>query len=323
MDKDPVKMQPSSVARKKLEIEDRYGPWTAHNIQLHNDLYTIGPDIVGGSEVRLQQVSQVVSDMVHVPIDQLRVLDLGALEGLFSVEFARRGATVVAIEGREANLEKIRFAKEVFGLDRLDLRLEDVRGLDRARHGEFDVVLCLGLLYHLDVPDVFVLLERMREVCRYVTVIETRVHRFPTARRDYQGRTYWGVVGDEPPAHTPPLSREALWSSIGNPQSFELTRTSLCNALADVGYSSVVECHVPPWLTEEPRGTFLAFARLRQSIVVAPGLNERVPDRLVEPTAPLSVVFRRHAVYEHVRDLIPRPLRRFLKRLGSAFTRSP
>jgi hypothetical protein len=101
-------MEASELAKTKVEVEDRYGPWTAHNIQLADDLFTIGPGIVGGSEVRLQQIVQVVTDVARAPIEQLSVLDLGALEGLFAVEFARRGATVVAVEGREANLEKIR-----------------------------------------------------------------------------------------------------------------------------------------------------------------------------------------------------------------------
>jgi SAM-dependent methyltransferase len=315
-------METAEAARRKREIEGRYGLWTAHNIQLRDDLYTIGSDVVGGSEVRLQQIVQLVRDVAQAPIDRLRVLDLGALEGLFSVEFARRGSTVVAIEGREANLEKIRFAKEVLELDRLELRLEDVRGLDRRHHGEFDVVLCLGLLYHLNAPDVFVLLERMREVCRCVTVIDTRVHRYPRVRRYYRGRSYWGVVGFEPPSGTPPLSRTALWSSIGNPESFELTRPSLCNALADAGYSSVVEAFVPPYLADEPRGTFMAFKRPRQSILTAPALNERVGDRLPEAPTPLTVALLRHPAYRFVRSLVPKSLKGRLKQVGLRLTRS-
>jgi hypothetical protein len=260
--------------------------------------------------------------MAHGPIEQLRVLDLGALEGLFALEFARRGASVLAIEGREANIEKIRFAKEVLELDRLELRLEDVRGLQRGLHGEFDVVLCLGLLYHLDAPDVFVLTERMQEVCRHVTVIETRIHDYPMARRDYQGRSYWGVVGVEPPAPTSALSREALWSSIGNPRSFELTRSSLCNALADAGYSSVVECRVPPYVTEEPRATFAAFSRPRQVILVSPPVNERVADRLSQRPTPLSVVLLRHPVYRFLRGLVPETTRRSLKRTAARLRRT-
>jgi 2-polyprenyl-3-methyl-5-hydroxy-6-metoxy-1,4-benzoquinol methylase len=116
------------VARRKRKVEERYGPWTAHNIRLCDDLYTIDAGVLGGSEVRLQQVVQIVADVGHAPIEQLRVLDLGALEGLFALEFARRGARVVAIGGREANLEKIRFAKEVLELDRLELRWKMFEG---------------------------------------------------------------------------------------------------------------------------------------------------------------------------------------------------
>jgi hypothetical protein len=115
------RMNRSEVVRRKQRVEKRYGPWTAHNIQLCDDLYTIDASVVGGSEVRLQQVVQIVADVAHGPIEELRVLDLGALEGLFALEFARRGASVLAIEGREANIEKIRFAKEVLELDRLEL----------------------------------------------------------------------------------------------------------------------------------------------------------------------------------------------------------
>jgi len=314
-------MQVSDVARRKHEIEDRYGPWTAHNIRLQDDVYTIGPDVVGGSEVRLRQISQLVSDTAQIPFGQLRILDLGALEGLFSIELARLGASVVAIEGREANIEKIRFAKEVLELDRLELRLEDVRTLHRDLHGEFDVVLCLGLLYHLDAPDVFLLLERMRDVCRHVTIVETRVHRYPRARREYQGQPYWGVVGIEPKPGATPLSSTTLWSSIGNSESFELTRASLCNALADVGYSSVVECHMPPYLTDEPRGTFVAFRGSRRSVLTTPAANGRPDDRLDEIPTPMSVAFQRHPAYRFTRDLIPQSVRRFLKRVFTAPSR--
>jgi SAM-dependent methyltransferase len=185
-------------------------------------------------------VLQLVADLAHAPIEQLRVLDLGAFEGLFAVELARRGARVMAIEGREANLEKMRLAKDAWELSNLELRLEDVRGLHPEKHGEFDVVLCLGLLYHLDAPDALGLLETMREVCRDLVIIETRVAPKPRVSRDHRDRRYWGFVSSEPPLDTP-LSQDALWSSIGNRRSFEFTRPSLWNALADAGYSSVLE----------------------------------------------------------------------------------
>ena len=43
---------------------------------------------------------------------------------------------------------------------------DDVRNLSVEKHGEFDVVLCLGNLYHLGAPDVFSFAARLSEVCR-------------------------------------------------------------------------------------------------------------------------------------------------------------
>ena len=48
------------------------------------------------------------------------------------------------------------------GLDNLQLHHGDVREFDFDACEAFDVVLCMGLLYHLDAPHVFRLLERMR-----------------------------------------------------------------------------------------------------------------------------------------------------------------
>ena len=91
-----------------------------------------------------------MSDLAKRPISELRILHLACLEGQYAVEFARQGAQVVAIEGREANIEKARFSKRALGLDNLELIHGDVRDLSRERHGSFDIVLCLGILYHLD-----------------------------------------------------------------------------------------------------------------------------------------------------------------------------
>jgi 2-polyprenyl-3-methyl-5-hydroxy-6-metoxy-1,4-benzoquinol methylase len=310
------------VAARKQEIETRYGPWTAHNLQLQDDLYTIRPGVAGGNEARVRRVLQLVADLAHGPIERLRILDLGALEGLFAVELARQGASVVAVEGREANLEKMRLAKEALKLEHLELRHEDVRALDPARHGEFDVVLCLGLLYHLDAPDIFLLLERIHEVCRDLVIIETRISPYPSAQYQHNGRRYWGVVTAEPPPDTPPHSRDALWSSIGNPRSFELTRASLCNALADVGYSSVLQCHLPPHMEERAvRATFAAFARSRVPILSVPELNDHPWERLPEPDIPLRLVLQRLAAYRWLSRLVPQPPRRLVGRIRARLIR--
>src|SRR5919199_94278 len=101
----------------------RYGPWTAHNVDLGNGLYTISPS-PAGDEVKLRRVVQLVSDLLEGQIAGARVLDLACLEGMYALELARRGARVTAIEGREQNLAKAQFAATALGLE-VDFRLGD------------------------------------------------------------------------------------------------------------------------------------------------------------------------------------------------------
>ncbi|MBC1220039.1 bifunctional 2-polyprenyl-6-hydroxyphenol methylase/3-demethylubiquinol 3-O-methyltransferase UbiG, partial [Nostoc sp. UCD120] len=85
----------------------------------------------------------------------MRILDLGCLEGLYSIGLALHGATVVGIEGREVNFQKAKFAKECLGLNNLEFIQDDVLNLSPEKYGYFDIVLCCGILYHLNVPEVF------------------------------------------------------------------------------------------------------------------------------------------------------------------------
>src|SRR5215213_4154131 len=144
--------------QKVIELS---GDWTDHNIHIAGDLYTIGEDVVS---TRLRRIVQIVSDVSGEPLANLRVLDLACLEGLYAVEFARQGAQAVAIEGREVNLEKVKFVKKALGLDNLTVCHDDVRNLSPEKYGEFDVALCLGILYHLDAPDVFRFAENIARV---------------------------------------------------------------------------------------------------------------------------------------------------------------
>jgi tRNA (mo5U34)-methyltransferase len=79
------------------------------------------------------------------------VLDIGCNGGFYSIEMKRRGADrVVGIDHDERYLNQARFAAEVTGMDIEFRRLEVY---DIAELGErFDLVLFLGVLYHLRHP---------------------------------------------------------------------------------------------------------------------------------------------------------------------------
>jgi 2-polyprenyl-3-methyl-5-hydroxy-6-metoxy-1,4-benzoquinol methylase len=308
-----------TIERERREIEQTHGPWTAHNVRLAPGVYTIGEQ-PAGDEVKLRRVTQVVLDLCGGDVSGARVLDLACLEGMYSLELARRGAEVVAIEGREANVAKARFAARALGLD-VDFRIGDVRDLAREQHGEFDVVLCLGILYHLDAADLFPFVERMSEVCRRALVVDTHVSVRDEEQRTHHGHVYGGHTLVE---HAPDATEEerlrAVWSSLDNPQAFALTKPSLLRLLARNGFTSVHETHVPaePEKTLD-RATLVALKGRLAGELLTPEPPTAAGD--VRERPPLSVRLVASRAWSVGRAAVPPPLRARLRQLLRVETR--
>lgn len=305
------------VVRHKDEIVARYGPWTAHDIDLGHGVRTLGFDFEAD---KLARIVQIVADLGGAPFERLRILDLGCLEGGYAVEFARRGAEVVAVEGRRANHEKARFAKEVLGLDRLELVLADVREVDVARFGRFDVVLCLGLLYHLDAPDCFELVHRMAELSTRLVVIDTYVGIGALRPVEHRGRTYWGrPIREHEPDASPEERLADLWASLDNPRSLWLAPGSLLNLLADAGFSSAFRCELP-FEPDKPadRLTLAAIRGTRQALLAMPEASAALAQVRLPPLdrrRPSRKQRLSFILAERATRLVPKPIRRFAKRL--------
>jgi tRNA (mo5U34)-methyltransferase len=79
------------------------------------------------------------------------VLDIGCNAGFYAIEMKRRGAErVVGIDSDEAYLAQARFAAEVCGVD---IELRQLSVYEVAELAErFDLVLFMGVLYHLRHP---------------------------------------------------------------------------------------------------------------------------------------------------------------------------
>lgn len=288
-------MDVEQVKQERDEIIRRFGPWTAHNIRLAGNLTTIdGQD--EGSSNQLQRLMQFVADITREPFANLRVVDLGCLEGLYAIEFAQHGATVVGIEGRAPSITKARFAQKVLGLTNLEFAQDDVRNLSREKYGKFDVVLCVGILYHLSAPDVFSFAQKLSEVCVRLAIIDTHVSLASREHRTHRGKTYWGVTYHEHrPGATTEEKADALWASLDNEQSFWLTRPSLYNLLQDVGFTSVYECRNPPEINQpSDRITLLAVkgepARVVSTPQVTPIPERRWAERQVRRVSVMNIL---------------------------------
>ena len=106
--------------------------------------------------------------------DGLRVLDIGARDGYFSFELERRGAEVVAVDYMDPAETGFPVARELLGSD-VDFHVGNIYDLTPEQHGTFDLVLVLGLLYHLRDP--LLALDRIWDVCNpdAVLMLETQL----------------------------------------------------------------------------------------------------------------------------------------------------
>jgi tRNA (mo5U34)-methyltransferase len=105
-----------------------------------------------------------------------RVLDLGCNAGFWSLEAIRAGAAFVyGIDGRQMHIDQANLVFEALDVerDRYEFALGDVLTDDLTALGSFDVVLCLGLLYHVAKP--IELFDNLASVSSDVVVIDTGV----------------------------------------------------------------------------------------------------------------------------------------------------
>jgi tRNA (mo5U34)-methyltransferase len=102
----------------------------------------------------------------------LRALDIGARDGFFSFELERRGADVVALDYVPADQTGFAVASKLLG-SKVPYVVDNVYNLDPKVVGTFDLVLFLGVIYHLRDP--LLALERIWGVCKDRLFVESQV----------------------------------------------------------------------------------------------------------------------------------------------------
>lgn len=113
---------------------------------------------------------------LNAPMDMtgLRLLDIAPWNGFFSFECARRGAAEVVALGPEDPADTgFEQTRQALGLDQVRWARDSVYNVTPERYGTFDIVLCLGLLYHLRHP--LLALDRIYDVCRSQLFADTAI----------------------------------------------------------------------------------------------------------------------------------------------------
>lgn len=118
-----------------------------------------------------------------------RVLDIACNSGFWSLQCALFGADeVVGFDARPELIEQANLIKAAAGIERTSFHVLDFWEMDPARlGGTFDVVLNLGILYHLPKP--LDAIELTRRMAREYIVLDTAVQadRAPILRLNWEG----------------------------------------------------------------------------------------------------------------------------------------
>jgi MGT family glycosyltransferase len=240
------------------------------------------PEVGLKNGVKVRRIMQITRDLSPRPFDRLRILDLGCGEGVYAIEAGLRGAQVIALDARTTRMDQGAACSKRHGLERIQFIQEDVRRVRRESLGAFDVVYFLGLLYHLDVPDVFSVLEHIFEMSNNLLVLETIFCQTAKMQVKWRDRVYEGhhhrEHEDEDSAE---IRKSKLLKSIDNTFSFRFTKESLERVLHDVGFTSVFECHVPfePGKPAD-RVTLAALKGLPVRLSTYPWVNHKTEDEI-------------------------------------------
>ena len=142
-------MLPTQIPISREELEQRIrelGPWF-HNMDLGGVRTAPNHFLYDYPNVKWQRFAHAIPQ----DLKGKSVLDIGCNGGFYSIQMKRRGAArVLGIDSDEQFLNQARFAARVMGTD-IEFRNLSVYQLGELNE-KFDIVLFLGVLYHLRHP---------------------------------------------------------------------------------------------------------------------------------------------------------------------------
>jgi tRNA (mo5U34)-methyltransferase len=154
------------------------GPWF-HNLHLPDGAQTAPAHRLGDfPRFKWDQIAPYIgADLTGV-----HALDIGCNAGFYTFELAKRGATVLGIDVEPLFLGQARWAAREFGLER-SVRFERMQVYDLAHTSEtFDIVLFMGVLYHLRYP--MLALDIVTQKVRDLLVFQTLTMEDETVQED-------------------------------------------------------------------------------------------------------------------------------------------
>ena len=213
-------------------------------------------------ETREKAIFPLIDRLYPKGLERAHCLDVACNEGYFSQLLYQRGAIVKGIDIRDLNIQRASRIQELYRMDIERLRFEVADFLlNQDPPDTYELVLFLGLLYHLENP--MGALRILYRITRMLSVIDTQLTRQNTPVESGWGQT---SVNLELPASVALLQEEdfennnlASWKNL----SFIPNAAAVKQMLFAAGFSSVLQLAAPPGSNPQylnnDRGIFVAF----------------------------------------------------------------
>jgi hypothetical protein len=142
------------------------------------------PDILAIHDTRWSMAEEALRSAFPEGASRASAIDLACHQGWFSLKLREFGfGSVHGIDARQQHVEDARLIASATGAEHVAFSRGDVHALSAAIVGTHDLVLCFGLLYHLENP--VGALRVARALCTRLCLIETQVAPGQTGVVDY------------------------------------------------------------------------------------------------------------------------------------------
>jgi tRNA (mo5U34)-methyltransferase len=156
-----LKKSPEALQRTIAKL----GPWY-HDIRLTPDISTYQPH-----RHYMENRWKYLSEFLPGDLSGKRVLDIGCNSGFFALQMKERNAReVVGIDIMPHCLAQSRFVSHWFGQA---MELRQLTAYDVASLGEFDIVVFIGVLYHLRHP--LYAIDKVASICRDTMYLQSMI----------------------------------------------------------------------------------------------------------------------------------------------------
>jgi tRNA (mo5U34)-methyltransferase len=160
---------------QRIEIERgiaALAPWF-HRIDLGDGILTKRESVCGEPADHPLGTWKFVAPCLPQDLSGKSVIDVGCNAGFYALQAKQRNAArVLGVDVKRHHVEQAIFVRNVLHLD-IEYRQASVYNLNPSSVGRFDVVMALGLVYHL--KHVVLALERLFNITNDLLILETAV----------------------------------------------------------------------------------------------------------------------------------------------------